>query len=104
MLVDNVNVLTLEAGKQLEIVEQTTSHTIYYIDNTESTLVEFTIKLQDSINLITHLAHSQEGIVAYVDDLTTYANHIREVISIINDISNQINVLALNAAIEAARA
>lgn len=104
VLVDNVNVLTLEVGKQLEIVEQTTSHTIDDIDNTESTLAEFTIKLQDSINLITQLAHSQESVVAHVDDLTTHANHIREVISIINDISDQINVLALNAAIEAARA
>lgn len=104
VLVDKINILTLDVGKQLEIVEQTTSDTIEDIDSTESTLVEFTTNLQDSINLITDLARSQDGVVEHVDNLTEHANHIREVISIINDISDQINVLALNAAIEAARA
>lgn len=104
ILVDKVNTLSLEVGKQLEIVEQTTSNTIDDIDDTESTLAEFTINLQDSINLITQLAHNQESVVQDVDNLTTHANNIREVISIINDISDQINVLALNASIEAARA
>lgn len=104
ILVDKVNTLSLKVGKQLEIVEQTTSNTIDDIDDTESTLAEFTINLQDSINLITQLAHNQESVVQDVDNLTTHANNIREVISIINDISDQINVLALNASIEAARA
>ncbi len=104
MLVDKVNVLTHEVGKQLEIVEQTTSHTIHDIDDTDATLADFTTNLQNSIHLITELACNQESVVAHVDDLTTHANRIREVISIINDISDQTNVLALNASIEAARA
>lgn len=104
VLVDKVNILTHEVTKQLNIVEQTANNTVYDINDTEDTLVEFTTKLQDSINLITELAKNQESVVANVGNLTTHANHIREVISIINDISDQTNLLALNAAIEAARA
>ncbi len=104
LLVDKVHILASEVSKQLEIVGETTSHTINDINETGDTLEQFTINLQDSVKLIAQLAQIQEEAVGNVEDLTKHANHIRDVISIINDISIQTNVLALNASIEAARA
>ncbi len=104
LLVDKVHLLASEVSKQLEIAEETTNYTMGDINATEETLDKFTTNLQNSVELITQLAQTQEEAVGNVEDLTQHANHIREVISIINDISMQTNVLALNASIEAARA
>jgi methyl-accepting chemotaxis protein len=61
-------------------------------------------RVQRTINSINILTDEIAQASSSVEHLTTRANKISEVVTVINSISGQTNLLALNAAIEAARA
>jgi methyl-accepting chemotaxis protein len=61
-------------------------------------------RVQRTINSINILTEEIAQASSSVEHLTTRANKISEVVTVINSISGQTNLLALNAAIEAARA
>lgn len=79
------------------------------LSNAISTLKESTFKELDKIvNSVTekiHLASQRENELARnLIDLTSSAEQIKGILTVIGDIADQTNLLALNAAIEAARA
>ncbi|MCD8569706.1 MAG: methyl-accepting chemotaxis protein [Geovibrio sp.] len=59
------------------------------------------VKITEEINIIKSEIDSFQRTVY---DLSRNSENIRQIVSLINDISDQTNLLALNAAIEAARA
>ncbi len=62
------------------------------------------VSLEQSQTLSTQMTHSIDETSKIMGELRAQVEQIREVISLINDVSDQTNLLALNAAIEAARA
>jgi methyl-accepting chemotaxis protein len=67
------------------------------LDIARNDIIALTSRVQESAELEVELAHK-------MDSLSTQANDVKNVLSVISDIANQTNLLALNAAIEAARA
>ncbi|ASM37668.1 MAG: methyl-accepting chemotaxis protein [Campylobacter sputorum] len=68
-----------------------------YINETSSSIVALTEKIQQSANTETELAQR-------MDQLCKDAEQVKIILTTINEIADQTNLLALNAAIEAARA
>ncbi|WP_294967078.1 methyl-accepting chemotaxis protein [Sulfurimonas sp.] len=67
--------------------------------------------IEEATSSITHLseqiqlsADAELGLSQRIEQLSTDAEQVKEVLTVINDIADQTNLLALNAAIEAARA
>lgn len=60
--------------------------------------------VEDTITAISHLSDEINGAGEVINQLSTDANLISNVLNVIKDIADQTNLLALNAAIEAARA
>lgn len=60
--------------------------------------------VDSSIQAMTEIELSVDNAKKVVNDLSTKAAHINEMLSIIKDIANHTNLLSLNASIEAARA
>ncbi len=79
------------------------------LSNAISTLKESTFKELDLIvvsvtDKIHHASEQENELAQNLTELTTSANEIKTVLTVIGDIADQTNLLALNAAIEAARA
>ena len=79
------------------------------LSNAISTLKESTFRELDSIvesvtGKIHHASEQENELAQNLTELTTSANEIKTVLTVIGDIADQTNLLALNAAIEAARA
>ncbi|QQE12841.1 methyl-accepting chemotaxis protein [Planctomycetota bacterium] len=60
--------------------------------------------VQQNVDAINMIANDTEQVGGQIGNLGSQAEKIGEIITVINDISDQTNLLALNAAIEAARA
>ncbi|QOY54768.1 methyl-accepting chemotaxis protein [Candidatus Sulfurimonas marisnigri] len=58
----------------------------------------------DMITRVQHSAEVETEMVGRLQELSSEATQVKEVLSVISDIADQTNLLALNAAIEAARA
>ncbi|NOR57131.1 MAG: chemotaxis protein, partial [Sulfurimonas sp.] len=70
----------------------------------EENLQELQINVLDIVDKIQENAQVEEDIASHLNQLSTDASSVRDVLSIIEDIADKTNLLALNAAIEAARA
>ncbi|MBU1610444.1 MAG: methyl-accepting chemotaxis protein, partial [Proteobacteria bacterium] len=60
--------------------------------------------VQNTVSEIRIVSQTTEELATTLNELTTRAQNIGQVMAVINDIADQTNLLALNAAIEAARA
>jgi methyl-accepting chemotaxis protein len=67
------------------------------LDEATKEVIRMTVDVQESANIEAEMATK-------IDELSTEADQVKEVLSVISDIADQTNLLALNAAIEAARA
>ncbi len=74
------------------------------IADSNSKLQESKIKLAKLVETVQRSAKEEERIVQDLSALIEVTDETKEVLDLIQDISNQTNLLALNAAIEAARA
>ncbi len=76
-------------------------------DSIEKTAIELNDSQQKVVDLMGNInssAETESEIAGKLSELSTNANEVVNVLSIIGDIADQTNLLALNAAIEAARA
>jgi methyl-accepting chemotaxis protein len=67
------------------------------LDEATKEVIRMTVDVQESADIEAEMATK-------IDELSTEADQVKEVLSVISDIADQTNLLALNAAIEAARA
>lgn len=110
-LFHNVNQMGFEMRKilqsQLDIGEnlQNKSQNLRESTNTLSNSMNMQNKrLNDTALSVEKITNSMHNVDAKTTEVTTQSENIKNVITIIKDISDQTNLLALNAAIEAARA
>lgn len=103
--------IALNSSNQAALVGKDIERLLEEIQNALSTLKETDEVLQDAHNglhsIIMALRTSTqlgEEFSQNLHHLTTQAQQIKEILSVIGDIADQTNLLALNAAIEAARA
>jgi len=80
-----------------EKTKNETSEAKTYLANLEEDVVKIVLEVQNN-------AEIEHEIAEHLNQLSTDAAQVKDVLSIIEDIADQTNLLALNAAIEAARA
>ncbi len=102
--ISDINILVDEIGSKLDNVEESSITVTEDLENTFNVLDDFVNKLNLVIQDINTNTMYQNDLTEKVSALTEQAKNIKDVLSIISDISEQTNLLALNAAIEAARA
>ena len=74
------------------------------MQETAESIGEIAVEFKKLIGNIQHSAQVEENLAEQLNRLSTNAEEIKGVLTIIGDIADQTNLLALNAAIEAARA
>ncbi|CAM2895120.1 methyl-accepting chemotaxis protein [Helicobacter felis] len=102
--VENLKSINHQVSENLQLAKENLGDTIENLDQTGVILGAFVEKIQNSVDMISASAQSQQEIATESGALVSHANEIKGVLTIIDDIANQTNLLALNAAIEAARA
>ncbi|WCL54849.1 methyl-accepting chemotaxis protein [Gimibacter soli] len=70
----------------------------------DASIREISVQVQRSQELVSTMTMEAEDVSRSLGGLTSAAEHITDVVTIIGDIADQTNLLALNATIEAARA
>ena len=89
---------------RLDNIEEATINVAEDLGKTEDVLNKFSAELNRVVSEIEKESENQIYLVDKVNELTSQAENVREIVKIISEIADQTNLLALNAAIEAARA
>ncbi|MGE0918693.1 methyl-accepting chemotaxis protein [Trichlorobacter lovleyi] len=96
--------LTREVGQNLDLTEEMAINTTETIEATRDVMAQFVNNLNTAGATIITESDKQRQLAGRMQELSSNAGKIREVLDIISDIADQTNLLALNASIEAARA
>ncbi len=103
--------LTLDTDNNSQNAKNELDESLRFTESTKESIHKTATQLSDSKNQIMHLiehielgAQTEIEIAGKLSQLSSNANDVVNVLSIIGDIADQTNLLALNAAIEAARA
>ena len=103
-IVEESDALTQEVAKNLDVTEEMAINTTETIEATRDIMQRFVSDLNAAAGIIIGEAENQRELAGRMQQLSSNAGKIREVLEIISDIADQTNLLALNASIEAARA
>ncbi len=103
-LADIILVSSREAGQAINDITQSTQDISRSIDDNHKTAVSSLTELHDVTDNIERVVAKLNDFSLTVTSLNTNSEKIKDIVSLIADISDQTNLLALNAAIEAARA
>jgi methyl-accepting chemotaxis protein len=96
--------ISSEIGSHLDLTEEAVVSTADTIITTSNILDRFSKDIETSSKKILEATTKEGNILSSMNELSSYANDIKNVLGIIKEISDQTELLALNAAIEAARA
>ncbi|BCS52620.1 methyl-accepting chemotaxis protein [Geobacter sp. SVR] len=103
-LADIIRTSSQEASQAINDITHSTHDISRSIDDTHKTAVGSLAELQEVTDNIESVVAKLGDFSNTVASLNTNSEKIRDIVSLIQDISDQTNLLALNAAIEAARA
>ena len=96
--------ISASLSEHLAKTEESVASTTETLIETSKFLEKFANELDRVINEINDINNKERSINELLDNLSNQAQEIKNVLKIINDITEQTELLALNAAIEAARA
>ncbi len=102
--IKEIDVVVGDVSLNIKSVEELAISTTEDLMATQLTLETFVSNLNSSIELIQDSNDKQNSLEQPMEQLTSQAMQIKDILLIISEIANQTNLLALNAAIEAARA
>jgi len=97
---ESIGIIDIESGKNLEF----SASTLDSLEKTQGKLSQTADNMSILSRQIENVHESETELSHNLQNLTSDADQIKDVLSIISDIADQTNLLALNAAIEAARA
>jgi methyl-accepting chemotaxis protein len=103
-LVDSINALVHKVDGEIKLSEGKMTSTMEDLEGTKEVLDTFAHNLDETVELIDASTEQRAAIMHKMEELTSQAAEIKNVLTVISDIADQTNLLALNAAIEAARA
>lgn len=102
--IDMLNTLVRDVGKNLDKSEQLAIQTTEDLEDNREVMDTFVDHLSKMIDTVNNSSENQLEISVKMQQLSSDANKIKDVLSMISEIAEQTNLLALNATIEAARA
>lgn len=103
-LVHQTQELSGTMRNMLDITSANVKRTKDETSEARTNINELETEVNDIVEKIQHNAEIEQDIAEHLNQLSSDAAQVREVLSLIEDIADQTNLLALNAAIEAARA
>jgi len=102
--IKEMDTLVKDVSQNLDELEKAAISVTEDLDRTFKFVETFIHSLENVVAEIDKGNEKQQNLVQKIDSLTSQAENIKEILSIISEIATQTNLLALNAAIEAARA
>ncbi len=103
-IVQETNSMSQQMKQELTLSLQKAEHSKAEIENVQMKLANAKQEILKMANQVQSTAHTEIELARQIAQLSTDADQVKGVLTVISDIADQTNLLALNAAIEAARA